>query len=130
MGLTGLRTALRRERATICYLVSSLVRALMPAGRDAADFASLRVVRIGGERILWPDVDLLHAALPPGSLVQIAYSSSETTGSQWFVPRERQRRSANVPSGYMLPGIAFALVDDEGAGVGPGEIGELVVRGR
>ena len=130
LGLRGLRMLLRRERATLCYLVSSLARALLSAGRDATDFASLRVVRIGGERVLWHDVDLLYAALPPGALVQVAYSSSETTGSQWFVPRVSRRQSANVPSGYMLPGIDFVVVDDEGAGVAPGEIGELVVCSR
>jgi non-ribosomal peptide synthetase component F len=128
-GLNGIRRAIRESAITICYAVPALLRSLLAPDEDPADLSSLRVVRLGGDRILLSDVQLLREALPR-CLVQIAYSSTETTGTQWFVPPDFETDAPSMPVGYVLPGIAYAIIGDDGTPVPQGEIGELVVRSR
>ena len=40
---------------------------------------------------------LLRKAASNTCLIQIGYSSTETTGSQWFLPRTSPEQSASVP---------------------------------
>ncbi|WP_342634307.1 AMP-binding protein [Mesorhizobium hawassense] len=127
IGLRGVRARMQDQGATITYLVPALLRTLL-AGAPVETFSSLRVVRVGGERVLWSDIALLRKAVPPDCLVQIGYSSTETTGSQWFLPPEPPDAAADVPVGCLLPGISFAILTDEGRAALPGETGELVVK--
>jgi acyl-CoA synthetase (AMP-forming)/AMP-acid ligase II/thioesterase domain-containing protein len=126
VGLRAVRRRFRSSGVTIVYIVPTLVRALMTPGDD--DFATLRIVRIAGERILWADIAAVRAVVSPECLVQISYSSTETTGSQWFPPKDHPQDGVCVPGGYLLAGISYAVLGDDGAPVGPGEIGELVIR--
>jgi acyl-CoA synthetase (AMP-forming)/AMP-acid ligase II/thioesterase domain-containing protein len=126
----GLRSTLRQirsQRITITYCVPALLRALIAAG-ESDDFASLRVIRIGGEKVLWTDIALVRSTMKPTCLIQMGYSSTETTGAQWFLPSDRQEQGPNVPTGYMLPGLSYAVVDDDGAPVPAGQTGELVIK--
>jgi thioesterase domain-containing protein len=133
VGLRAVRSRMQSERVTITYLVPALLRALM-ADEPADSFRSLRVVRIGGERVSAGDIALLRKAVSGDCLIQIGYSSTETTGSQWFLPRDWREHgapaehSASVPVGWLLPGITFAIVDEERRPVQPGESGELLIR--
>jgi non-ribosomal peptide synthetase component F/thioesterase domain-containing protein len=127
VGLRGVRARMQDQRTTITYIVPALLRALM-ADASAATFSSLRVVRVGGEKVLWSDIAILRKAIPPHCLIQIGYSSTETTGSQWFVPSEPPDAEPDVPVGRLLPGIAFSIVNEEGRVVPPGETGELVIK--
>jgi thioesterase domain-containing protein/acyl-CoA synthetase (AMP-forming)/AMP-acid ligase II/acyl carrier protein len=127
VGLRAVRSQMHTEGVTITYLVPALLRALMAdAPTDA--FKSLRVARIGGEKVSWTDVSLLRRAVSKDCLIQVGYSSTETTGSQWFLPPDWPEEGATVPVGWLLPGIAFAIVGEEGTPVQPGESGELVIK--
>lgn len=127
-GLREMRRVIRAQHATIMYSVPTLIRQLIEVDEDRRDLASLRVVRVGGDRVLWSDIDLIRGAVQASCLIQIGYSSTETTGTQWFVPADHPRRSACSPAGYVLPGIEFCILDEEGTSVPPGEVGELVIR--
>ncbi|TIP53533.1 MAG: AMP-dependent synthetase [Mesorhizobium sp.] len=127
VGLRGVRARMQDQGTTITYIVPALLRTLM-ADACSDTFRSLRIVRVGGEKVLWSDIALLRKAVPPHCLIQIGYSSTETTGSQWFVPLAPQNTEPDVPVGRLLPGIAFSIVDDEGHIVVPGETGELVIK--
>ncbi len=126
----GLRAVLGRMQAegvTITYLVPALLRALM-ANKSEDAFRTLRVARIGGEKVSWVDIKLLREAISETCLVQIGYSSTETTGSQWFLPTDWPEQDASVPVGWLLPGVTFAIVDEGGRQVAPGKTGELLIR--
>ncbi|TPK72892.1 AMP-binding protein [Mesorhizobium sp. B2-4-17] len=127
-GIRAARDNFQKWRVTIAYLVPALLRVLMT---DSAPdvFSSLRVVRVGGEKVLWSDIDRLRDNVPESCLIQISYSSTETTGTQWFLPRDYPERGATVPVGFVLPGIEYTVVDENGYEVAPGDEGELVIRG-
>ncbi|WP_202326529.1 non-ribosomal peptide synthetase [Mesorhizobium sp. 113-3-9] len=127
VGLRAVRARLQAEGVTVAYLVPALLRALLTeAPADA--FHSLRVARIGGEKVSWTDIALLRKAVSDQCLIQIGYSSTETTGSQWFLPADWPEQDTSVPVGRLLPGMAFAIVDEAERSVGTGESGELLIR--
>lgn len=127
IGLRAVQRLVESEGVTVTYLVPALLRALM-ADKPADAFRSLRVARIGGETVSWTDIALLRQVVSSTCLIQIGYSSTETTGSQWFLPQGWPEEGASVPVGWLLPGIAFAIVDERGRRVQPGKSGELLIR--
>ncbi len=128
VGLRAVRSRIQTEGVTVTYVVPTLLRALTTADDPADAFRSLRVVRIGGEKVAWTDIALLRKAVSDACLVQVGYSSTESTGTQWFLPRNLPEQGASVPAGWLLPGIAFAIVDEQGRPVEPGETGELLIK--
>lgn len=134
LGLRGLLRQLRSQQVTIVYIVPALLRAVVAAS-ESGDFDSLRIVRVGGEKVLWTDISLIRTVAQSHCFIQISYSSTETTGTQWFLPNDVKEQDFNeknlsVPVGYVLPGLSFVVVDDNGSPVAVGEVGELIVRSR
>ncbi|HET9904188.1 MAG TPA: AMP-binding protein [Xanthobacteraceae bacterium] len=127
LGLRGTWKAFRTHGATITYVVPTLLRALaLAAAGERAE--TLRVVRIGGEKVLWSDIALARELTAPSCAVQIGYSSTETTGAQWFPTDLPAGQETVAPCGHLLPGLAYAVVDEDGLSVAPGEVGELLIR--
>jgi acyl-coenzyme A synthetase/AMP-(fatty) acid ligase/thioesterase domain-containing protein/acyl carrier protein len=126
-GIRAVRDRMKSWRVTVAYLVPALLRVLMKdVARDT--FAALRMLRIGGERILWSDIETAYGAIPADCFVEISYSSTETTGTHWFLPRDYREQGATVPVGYMLPGIEYCVEDDRTGNASPGAEGELIIR--
>lgn len=126
----GARQILRtiQERGvTMMYGVPALLRSLVQLGAPEMA-ASLRVVRVGGDAVLWSDVALLRGWLNKDCLIELGYSSTEAPIMQWFVPRGFAEEGSRVPIGYPLDGNRLAIVDDADLPVATGEVGELVVR--
>ncbi|MBO0710891.1 MAG: AMP-binding protein [Acetobacteraceae bacterium] len=130
VGLREIRRLMRETPISVCWCVPVLFRALMAIDDDRADFQSLRIFRIGGERILATDIELLRQSLPSTCFIQIGYSSTETPGTQFFVPQDAIQDSAVVPVGYMLPETSYTVLREDGSPAPLGELGELVVRSR
>ena len=129
IGLRGLLRQMRSEGVTITYIVPALLRAVIAAS-EPGDFKSLRIIRIGGEKVLWTDIALVRKVVQPACFIQVSYLSTETTGTQWFIPRDWDEQDVTVPVGYLLPGISFAIIDEDGGSVPTGGVGELVIRSR
>lgn len=79
------------------------------------------------------------AALPPSHLLELRrkfpwariysmYGLTETKRTLYLPPEELERRPGSV--GIAIPGTEVWLEDEQGNRLGPGEVGELVVRGR
>ena len=128
--LNNLRRSIGDQRISIIYAVPALLRAVVQAEGLPEDLFSLRVVRLGGDAVLWRDVLLLRGALAPDSRIQVGFSSTESPGLQWFIPPDFPVDGATVPLGYELPGMRVEIIDESGVPVRPGEIGELVIRSR
>ncbi|MGZ5934510.1 MAG: alpha/beta fold hydrolase [Rhizomicrobium sp.] len=126
-GARAILSRLGESGISIIYAVPALLRTLMQLGDERAP-SSLRIVRVGGEAVLWSDVEGLREWLPDECRIELGYSSTEAPIMQWFVPKNFPQEGSRVPLGYPLTGNALAIVDDEGRSVTPGEAGELLVR--
>jgi len=126
-GARQILNRMRESRITMVYGVPALLRALMQLGDGKAP-SSLRNMRVGGDAVLWSDVEALRAWLPADCRIELGYSSTEAPIMQWFVPKDFPQDGSRVPLGYPLPGNALAIVGEDGRAVAPGETGELVVR--
>jgi len=125
---------LRRFRPTTAFLVPSMIRfAMMAKAFDAADLSSLREIIFGGAPM---PRELLREALRRfGCPVRNSYGLSEGGPIATALYTESDLDEAGggtTPlhsSGRMLPGCHIEVLDDAGAPVPAGEIGEVCVRG-
>lgn len=129
-GLAELRQLIADRRISIIYAIPTLVRAVLEADGRPDDLASLRVLRIGGDSVLWRDVRSLRRRLPATCRILISFSSTEAPGLQWFVPDGHPDDGIAAPIGYALPGARLEILAEDGRPVAPGEFGELVIRSR
>jgi amino acid adenylation domain-containing protein len=126
-GAGQIMKVLREAEITMIYAVPALLRTLAQLGDGKAP-ASLRVVRVGGDAVLWSDIGLLREWLPPSCLIELGYSSTEAPIMQWFVPPGFPVEGPRVPIGYPLAGNEIAIIGEDGRSVADGEVGELVLR--
>ncbi|MDQ6524273.1 AMP-binding protein [Nocardioides sp. LHD-245] len=93
--------------------------------------ASLRVVASGGAPIAPATVAQLEERL--GCYIHNVYGMTETTSAVVAVPTGRRAPvdpvTGSLSVGVCLPGVGARVVDPEGRELGPGEIGELELRG-
>jgi acyl-coenzyme A synthetase/AMP-(fatty) acid ligase/thioesterase domain-containing protein len=129
-GIREVCRVMRESKVTVCYAVPTVLRAFMQASDDFSHLASLRIMRVGGERVLWSDVRWLRQALPATCQINITFSSTEVGVSSWFVPSDLTSDEPTVPVGNILSGVDFAIVDEDNNTVPIGTVGELVVRSR
>jgi 2,3-dihydroxybenzoate-AMP ligase len=121
-------TLVEREGVTHVELVPALlIRWLNDPAMSRHDLGSIRVINTGGQR-LQPEVKRLARQMLPSATVQEVFGMAE--GLLMFVrlddPEEVQMETVGRP---VSPGDEVRLVDDRGADVPDGEVGELLVRG-
>jgi acyl-coenzyme A synthetase/AMP-(fatty) acid ligase/thioesterase domain-containing protein/acyl carrier protein len=116
----------REENATILFAFPTLMRSVIGQA-NARPGGHLRLVRLGGDTILWSQIDELRAWLGPGPAIQLVYAATEAPMMQWFPDPALRQDDPRAPIGYPLPGNPLAIVGETGEAVGPGEVGELVV---
>jgi acyl-coenzyme A synthetase/AMP-(fatty) acid ligase len=130
LGISGVQRLIRDEQITVYYSVPALFRTLLGGSDAKAALASLRIIRINGDTTFESDLALCRAVLPPTCHLLNSLGATEAPAIfQWFA-RPGMGDGLNLPSGYLGPGLAFALVGPGGVLVPPGEVGELVVRSR
>ncbi|MFN2137651.1 MAG: non-ribosomal peptide synthetase, partial [Candidatus Promineifilaceae bacterium] len=116
------------------HLHSSILSALLDFLADDAFFPDLLYVQ-PSQRLFHKDVARLWRHLPPQAIVVHRLSSTET-GPIALLQLHRDDRhdgardGAIVPVGYPPPGVELSIIDETGAQVEVGEIGEIVARGR
>lgn len=91
--------------------------------------ASLRVVALAGEPLRGALVSALWPRLPPTARLFNLYGPTECT--VYATAAELVRGDSSEPNiGRAIPGLLARVVDDEGAPVPPGAIGELILAGQ
>ncbi|MEU1664495.1 class I adenylate-forming enzyme family protein [Streptomyces sparsogenes] len=118
---------LRRSGATVLPVVPSLAQGLarmLP--RYGTDGIRLRLLTNTGSAMPPGVLAELRAALP-GMRVQLMFGLTECKRVAVMPPDEDLRRPGAC--GRALPGTEVFVVDDRGRRVGPGIVGEIVVRG-
>jgi amino acid adenylation domain-containing protein len=128
-GVGALAAWLSREQITVYYSVPSVFRRLAAALGGRAELPALRRARVGGEPLTAADVELYRQGFPPHCVLTSALSSSEAgTIARWLVDHTRSVEGPIVPAGHPGADKEVFLLDEAGAPVAPGEVGEIAVR--
>ena len=115
-----------RDRVTIFEGVPTMYAAMLhdPAGARA-DTSSLRVCVSGGAAMPAPVMRGFEQAY--GCMILEGYGLSETSPVASFNHPDRVRKPGSI--GTPIQGVDMRVVDDEGAELPVGQIGEIVIRG-
>ena len=122
---------LERERISVWYSVPSVLTMLVTHGNlRGCDLSALRAIIFAGEVFPAKHLSGLMAALP-GARYLNWYGPTETNVCTWYeVPPGAAALTVPVPIGRACANTdAFAVTDDGRPVCGPGEEGELYVRG-
>jgi long-chain acyl-CoA synthetase len=119
------RELLQVHRPTALLAIPSMYNALLASkGAAAEDFESLEFIVSGGEPL--PDAVFDGFQERFGVTIEEGYGLTETAPvTNWCRPQEHRRGSVGMP----LDGIEQRIVGDDGAVMGPGEDGEIRMRG-
>lgn len=127
-----LRALCERAGVTVLHMTPSTGR-LLAAGADAAAEAAFRQVSDvfwGGDRLTFDTVELWRALAPAARQVNV-YGASETPQAAllYQIPDRTDgiSRHQTVPLGWPVPWTGVQLINRDGATVGVGEIGEIVI---
>jgi len=130
-GLAGVQTVLRGG-ITVCATVPVVMRTLMATDGAADALRHVRVLRLGGDTVMGSDVAGLARVLTPRAriLVRFGMTESGATLAQRLVDPRAPVESGPLALDTAVPGQTISVEDAAGKQVGPGEAGELVIRGR
>lgn len=117
---------MRRDGATIFLGVPTMYSALLNNRvPDGHTLSRLRLAVSGGASL---PVEVLHNFEREfGVTVLEGYGLSETSPVASFNPPDRPRKAGSI--GVPVHGVELRLMADDGTPVGPGEVGEIAIRG-
>jgi len=129
----------REERVTHAFVVPTMMARILDALGDApAELPALRSLSYGGGKMPRPVIERALAAFPGVDFTN-AYGLTETSSTLSILyPQDHRdaltsddpavrRRIASL--GKPLPNLEVEIRDPEGRTLGPGEVGEICVRG-
>jgi amino acid adenylation domain-containing protein len=120
-----LRT-IERERVTGFPAVPTLVSMLLKLDLSPYDLSSLRYMTNTAAALPPAHIQQLQRLLPHVRIYSM-YGMTECKRTLYLPPERLADKPASV--GIPIPGTEVWLEDDDGVQVGPGSVGELVVRG-
>jgi amino acid adenylation domain-containing protein len=118
---------MEEERVTGLPGVPTLFAVLLQMDLSRFDLSSLRYLTNTAAALPPTHILQLKEAFPTARLYSM-YGLTETKRTLYLPPDELDRRPGSV--GIAIPGTEVWIEDEEGRRLGPGQIGELVVRGR
>ena len=130
LGLAKALQLMRDSGVTVFNGGPSAFRALFDTDHpDAKVVASrIRIVRVGGDRVLHRDVELYRKAFQPASRMSVGMGTTETRPlARWLIDHDTPMDRPLVSIGYPLPGLYVDLLDDDGSPAPVGEMGEFTV---
>jgi amino acid adenylation domain-containing protein len=128
-GLTSLVELLIEEKITIYHSVATLFRHFVGSLIGGEEFPQLRILILGGEQVLQRDIELYKQHFSDTCRVFVSLGSTETgTVTQFMVNKNTLIQSSTVPIGYSVEGMEVLLLDELGAEVESGDVGEIAVK--
>jgi amino acid adenylation domain-containing protein len=118
--------AMERERATGFALVPTIAGTMARVDLRKYDLSSLRYITSAAAALPVERIRRLRAALPHVALFSM-YGLTECQRVSFLSPDEIDARPDSVGKG--MPNEEVYIADEHGRPVGPGVVGELVVRG-
>ena len=118
-----------RERITIFHSVPTVFRHLARVADGKNSFATVRLVRLGGEPVLRGDVEIFRRQCPDCCRFMQSLSSTETgLISTFTMDKQTGLQNPHVPVGHAVRGVEIFLVDESNQPVKTGEEGKIAVR--
>lgn len=118
---------IEQEKVTGFPGVPTLYALLLPMDLSAFDLSSLRYLTNTAAALPVSHIEALRKKFPLVTMFSM-YGLTETKRTLYLPPAELDRRPGSV--GLPIPGTEAWIEDESGQRLKPGEIGELVVRGR
>lgn len=118
---------IQEERVTGFPGVPTVFAMLLSMDRSSFDLSSLRYLTNTAAALPPSHIQDLRDAFPEAILYSM-YGLTETKRTLYLPPAQLQERPGSV--GIPIPGTEAWVEDETGRRLGPGETGELVVRGR
>jgi acyl-CoA synthetase (AMP-forming)/AMP-acid ligase II/aryl carrier-like protein len=127
-GVSGLRDWLDSEGATVLFCSPTLYRTFIADLGPDDQLRTVRVLRLVGERVLPEDFASFKRHFKPGARFVNAYSLTEVGNVTLNVLTHDSTVPADIlPVGYPRPGRRVRIVDEAGAELPPGMVGEIAV---
>jgi amino acid adenylation domain-containing protein len=124
-----IRDFIEEKRITIWYSVPSLLSMLtLRGGLEGGEFRSLRTILFAGEVFPAKYLRRLTSLLPHVGFFNL-YGPTETNVCTYFEVPPMQTQTEPIPIGRAIDGVTVFALTDDGRLAGPGEEGELYVRG-
>ncbi|HTE20685.1 MAG TPA: AMP-binding protein, partial [Armatimonadota bacterium] len=130
-GVEAMREWLVEAEITVMSWVPTAFRRFAETLSGAEEFPRLRVISMGGEAPTPRDAELYRTHFSPGCALATVYGVTETGAV--LANRLEGELPAGPPvlrAGYPTFDKEVLLLDDGGAEVAPGEVGEIAVRSR
>jgi long-chain acyl-CoA synthetase len=117
---------IQRDKVTVFQGVPTMYNAMLHCDRrDEFDVSCLRLCMSGGSAM--PEELMRKFEEAFGCIVLEGYGLSETSPVASFNHPDKERKPGSI--GTPIEGVEMKLVDDDGADVPAGEIGEIVIKG-
>ncbi len=129
-GVAEMLEWLSAERATILACSATLYRTFIATLTPTDRLPSVRILRLGGERVTPSDFTLFKRYFMPGASFFNGYACSETsTIALHALTHDRTLEGDVVPVGRPLSGCHVSIRDEGGSELPLGEVGEITVEG-
>jgi acyl-coenzyme A synthetase/AMP-(fatty) acid ligase/acyl carrier protein len=132
LGHDGLVREIAARRITICHAVPGLTRGIAEAVPSGRRLDSVRLLRLGGDRTSWADVEECRRAFAPDVAIYTPYNSTEgsTPSLHWFIDDALRPTTLRPPAGRPHHDVRVTIERDDGSPAADGEVGEIVVASR
>ena len=130
-GVNELAQWLSQEEITLCAMSPSTFRHFAGIPRNKKAFPALRILNLSSEPVYRRDIELGREHFSSSCIFVNTLGATEaSTLRQYFMDRETQIPSNNVPVGYSTQDTEVVLQDENGQEVGENQIGEIIVTSR
>jgi amino acid adenylation domain-containing protein len=128
-GIGNLGSWITRNNITVYHSVASVLRGFAATLPEQKRFPSLRILRLGGDRVFKSDVEQYKKHFHDGCLMINGYGSSEISSVfQYCIDKHTIIEGDNVPVGWPLDDTQCVLLDEDGQEVCGGATGEIVLK--
>jgi amino acid adenylation domain-containing protein len=130
-GATAMADWLNNQRITVFYIFRSAFSQCMSAVAPDVRFPQVRALMLSSEPVYDKDVTIWHERFPAANVFINHLGSTEVgTYRRYAIDRAATVAPGILPLGYCVEDKDVLLCDEHGEPVGPGEIGEIVVKSR
>ena len=119
---------IRKEEITFMHGSPTVYGKMMDFKEEYPELPSLKVIACGSSYMPVEKMKEFHRWLPDTKF-QVIYGMTETSSPALIFPGDSSVSEYAGAAGWPVPGIQFKFLDDKGKELGPGQVGEVWVRG-